>query len=247
MYGPHNSMQADNVYIYFAKRQHHHFIITPNTFSETLSKSSPEITPANETKRFLYIISTVVSLTLHSDFYTLRLKLSLDLSPSPIQSNKFRSFRSLPELARLVISESSDLNEIIMSIDRLILHGEGNLGSVLISDLENLGCSERVRGLDGWFSCMRCTDGRNRLCTEDSSVPNASGEIPALVISVIGVRVPPARAVSTANWHTCHMPRDISPTAPSTGFTVRPHASYSKDWNKAEDKRKTKYQAYHFK
>lgn len=243
MYGPHNSMQADNAYIYIAKWQYHHFIINPNSYSETLSKSSPEKTPANETKRFLYIISTVVSLTLHSlDFYALRLKLSL--SPSPIQSNKFRSFLSLPELARLVIS---DLNEIIMSIDRLTLHGAGNLGTVLPISLENLGCSERVRGLDGWFSCMRGTDGRNRLCTKDSSLPDASGEIPALVISVIGVRVPPARAVSTANWHTCHMPRDRSPTAPSTGFTVRPHASYSKDWNKAEDKRKTKYQAYHFK
>lgn len=49
-----------------------------------------------------------------------------------------------------------------------------------------------------------------------------------------GLSVPPRRTVSTAAWHTCQFPVQRSPTAPFTGLTVLPHASNSKDWNRAE-------------
>jgi hypothetical protein len=57
------------------------------------------------------------------------------------------------------------------------------------------------------------------------SVPRSSG---------IGRNVPPRKTVSTAAWHTCQFPVHKSPTAPFTGFTVRPHASNNNDWNKAK-------------
>ena len=50
---------------------------------------------------------------------------------------------------------------------------------------------------------------------------------------VAGLSVPPFSTVSTADWHTDQFPLHSKPTAPKTGFTVLPHASYSRDWNKA--------------
>lgn len=48
--------------------------------------------------------------------------------------------------------------------------------------------------------------------------------------------VPPRRTVSTAAWQRCQLPVHIKPTAPFTGLIVRPHASNSKDLNKAATK-----------
>lgn len=58
-----------------------------------------------------------------------------------------------------------------------------------------------------------------------------------------GRRVPPLRTVSTAVWQACQFPPESSPTAPNTGFTVRPQASYSSDWNSAA-KAKTRNTGY---
>ncbi|KAJ0441786.1 hypothetical protein HanIR_Chr16g0801751 [Helianthus annuus] len=41
--------------------------------------------------------------------------------------------------------------------------------------------------------------------------------------------VPPRRTVATADWHKCQFPVHSSPTAPFTGFTVRPQASSNRD------------------
>lgn len=54
--------------------------------------------------------------------------------------------------------------------------------------------------------------------------------------SEIGRNAPPRRTVSTAAWQTCQLPVHNKPTAPLTGFTVLPAASYNKDWNKAASK-----------
>lgn len=69
--------------------------------------------------------------------------------------------------------------------------------------------------------------------TSASEASSHSGVETPLRSSGIARRVPPRRTVSIAAWHTCQFPVPSSPTAPFTGFTVRPHASYKSDRNKA--------------
>lgn len=86
--------------------------------------------------------------------------------------------------------------------------------------------------------------GNDRSCNLDMSVQVTSasdtssevgvGDPPQLLRSSgTGRNVPPRRTVSTAAWQTCQFPVHKRPTAPFTGFTVRPQASYNKDWNNA--------------
>lgn len=48
----------------------------------------------------------------------------------------------------------------------------------------------------------------------------------------------PLSTASTAAWHWAQFPDHIKPTEPSTGFTIRPHASYNNDLNIARVKEK---------
>lgn len=84
--------------------------------------------------------------------------------------------------------------------------------------------------------------------TSASEASSHSGVETPLRSSGIARRVPPRRTVSIAAWHTCQFPVPSSPTAPFTGFTVRPHASYKSDRNKADQdgtKKKGTDQAKH--
>uniref|UniRef100_A0A803R0X1 Uncharacterized protein n=1 Tax=Cannabis sativa TaxID=3483 RepID=A0A803R0X1_CANSA len=74
-----------------------------------------------------------------------------------------------------------------------------------------------------------------------TSASEASSEAAVGVVAVIvpvpppprssgsGRNVPPRSMVSTAAWHMCQFPVQSRPTAPLTGFTVRPHASNNSD------------------